>query len=557
MATAQPDPLPSRPLARRLGFRLAVALSLSAMAVLAAGLVWNLQLQRQHLTLLVERRAAEIVDLILASTRQSMLENNAAELQRQLGRFAGTASVRRARVFDKQGEIRHSSDLAETGRMVDLSAEQCVSCHAAGKPLTHLDVPQRSRTFRTAEGERVLGVILPIRNEASCSSAACHAHPVDRTILGVLDVQMSLASVDESLATSERQLFAGLIGTVVALLGLTWLLVWQFVLRPVGELTAAAPLLASGDFSARVPDRSADELGELARAWNHMAVRLGAAHAELNEWGHRLEQRVDDKTRELADAHARMLLVEKMASLGKLAAIVAHELNNPLAGIATYARLLRRRQAEAAAAAGGEPAAAAPQGAADTERILKLVEEEAMRCGNIVRNLLLFSRTPGARIAPEEIAPIVERVAMLVRHQFELQDVELRQELAPGLPRLPCDGAQMQQMLLALTMNALEATPGGGKVTIAADTVDDRLRLRVSDTGRGIEAEHLPHVFEPFYTTKESGAGVGLGLAVVYGIVERHGGTIDVASTPGVGTTFTAYLPLTRNTPSGDSEATA
>lgn len=551
MPTAQPETAPSRPIARRLGFRLAVALSLSAMAVLAAALVWNLRLQRRHLTLLIERRAAEMVDVLRATTRQSMLENDAAELQRQLERFSSAASVRRARVFDKLGEIRHSSDPGETGHLVDLSAEQCVSCHAAGKPLTHLDVPQRSRTFRTPEGERVLGVILPIRNELSCTTAACHAHPAERTILGVLDVQLSLASVDESLAASERQLFAGLVGTVLALLALTWLLVWRYVLRPVGALTSAAPRLAAGDFSARVPDRSRDELGELGRAWNHMAVRLGAAHAELNEWGRRLEQRVDEKTRELADAHAHMLLVEKMASLGKLAAIVAHELNNPLAGIATYARLLRRRQAEAG---GGDGAVTTPDGAADTERILKLVEEEAMRCGNIVRNLLLFSRTPGARIADEDLSPIVERVALLVRHQFELQEVELVRELAPGLPKLPCDAAQIQQMLLALTMNALEATPAGGKVTIAADTAEGRLRLRVADTGHGIAPEHLPHVFEPFYTTKESGAGVGLGLAVVYGIVERHGGQIDVVSPPGAGTTFTAVLPLSRGAAKGEAE---
>jgi len=497
-----------------------------------------------------------MVEVVRGSTRQAMLENNATELGRMIDTVAGVGAIERVRVFDKQGRIIHSSDRAEVGRLVDRTAEQCVSCHAADRPLTHLDLSERSRVFVRPGGERVLGLIAPIHNEPACSNSACHAHPSQKTILGVLDVQIPLGEVEASLAASQRQLLAGLAGTVLAVVLLTGGLTWRMVLRPVGRLTAAAPLLAGGDFSMRVPADSTDELGDLARAWNEMAAEIGTAHDKLSDWSRTLEERVREKTAEIEQTHQQVLRVEKMASLGKLAAVMAHELNNPLAGIATYAKLLRRRLETAAPAAdSGSPSpggqggrvgeGAGGEGPADTARILKLVEDEAMRCGDIVRNLLLFSRTPGARFAEEILAPIVERCTLLVRHSFQLHNVELRLDV-PAELRLECDASQIHQMLLALVMNALEGTPADGLVTISArlDADAGRVLLQVEDTGRGIPPELLDKIFEPFFTTKEQGAGVGLGLAVVYGIVERHHGTIDVSSTPGTGTVFRIGLPL-------------
>jgi two-component system NtrC family sensor kinase len=526
-----------RLLPRRLTYRLAAALCLGAVAILFAAGAWNLRLQNRHLTRLVEAQAAELVKVIRGSTRDSMLHNDTHELRRMIDTLAAQGGIDRIRVFDKQGRITHSSEPSEAGRLVDLKAEQCVACHAAGRPLTRLGPGERARTFQRVGGGRVLGLIEPIRNEPACSNSACHAHPPEQTVLGVLDVQLPLAEVDASLAASQRQLLGGLIGTGLGLLLLTSGLTWSMVLRPVGRLTAAAPRLAAGDFSARVPDDAGDELGDLARAWNAMAVDLGAAHARLAEWSLALEERVCEKTAELEQTHQHVLRVEKMASLGKLAAIVAHELNNPLAGIATYARLLRRRLTPE----GTETGTAED----DTQRILRLVEEEALRCGGIVKNLLLFSRTPGARFADEELAPLAERCALLVRHSFALHNVELALDVPSGL-RLECDAAQIQQMLLALVMNALEATPADGRVTVSAhvDETAGRVRIEVVDTGHGIPPDLIDKIFEPFFTTKEQGAGVGLGLAVVYGIVERHRGTIHIASEPGRGTTFTIDLPV-------------
>jgi two-component system NtrC family sensor kinase len=232
-----------------------------------------------------------------------------------------------------------------------------------------------------------------------------------------------------------------------------------------------------------------------------------------------------------------MVVVEKMASLGKLAAVVAHEINNPLAGIRTYARLLRRQFAS------GTAAAPTPEQAAETDRILQMVDGEAGRCGDIVRNLLAFSRQAGARLAEEDLAPVVERCRMLLKHQAEMLGVTLEARVEPDLPKVVCDAAQVQQAILALAMNALEATPSDGRVSIEASRDGEGVRVVVSDTGWGIPKDHLDRIFEPFFTTKEAGKGVGLGLAVVYGIVNSHHGRIGVESEPGRGTTFTVHLP--------------
>jgi two-component system, NtrC family, sensor kinase len=231
------------------------------------------------------------------------------------------------------------------------------------------------------------------------------------------------------------------------------------------------------------------------------------------------------------------VVVEKMASLGKLAAVVAHEINNPLAGIKTYARLLRRQFA-----AGAAPPPT-PEQAKETDRILQMVDSEAGRCGDIVRNLLAFSRQSGSRMAEEDLAPVVERCRMLLKHQAEMLGVTLETRVAGDLPKVVCDAAQVQQVILALAMNALEATPSDGRVSIEAAGDGDGVRVAIADTGWGIPKEHLDRIFEPFFTTKEAGKGVGLGLAVVYGIVTGHHGTIDVQSEPGHGTTFTVRLP--------------
>jgi len=523
-------------LTRRLGVRLGLFLVLGTVAILAAIGSWNVSQHRRQLTRLVEVQATQLAGLVRRATHGAMLRNDSEALRDLVDALAAEEDVQRIRVFDKQGRIGISDDRSEEGRPVDMDAEQCVSCHGAGQPLERLTIPERTRIFG-APGSRVLGVIAPIQNEASCSNADCHAHPPEKTMLGVLDVQLSLAAVDASVAASERQLLLALSATAVLLLGLSGVVTWRMVLKPVHALTSAAPRVAAADFSVRVPPMGQDEIGRLVDAWNAMVEDLGVTHERLADANRTLEERIAAKTQALEKAHRQMVLVEKMASLGKLAAVVAHEINNPLAGVVTYARLLKRRH-------GDDPEHASKLAGPDTARILDLVESETVRCGNIVRNLLLFSRAPTAHFASTDVAQVLERCALLVGHRLELQELTLESRIAPDLQPIVADAAQCQQVVLALLMNAIDATPPGGTVTLSAQSrVGGGVHLEVADTGRGIPPEVLPRIFEPFFTTKEAGAGVGLGLAVVYGIVERHCGLIDVVSAPGQGARFVVELP--------------
>ena len=258
----------------------------------------------------------------------------------------------------------------------------------------------------------------------------------------------------------------------------------------------------------------------------------------MTQWSQKLEEKVVEKTEELGRAQRQVLHMEKMASLGKLSATVAHELNNPLSGMLTYARLVRRELAEQPMDAGIRE---------ELTRYLSLIEMECSRCGAIVQNLLLFSRRTGAAMAPIDLNEVAERSLMLVRHHLQIKGIKLHSELLDGNRQIVADAGQIQQALVALLVNAIEAMSGlengKGKLTVRLRGSDDEVQIDVGDTGAGIPPEVLPQIFEPFFSTKEAEKGVGLGLAVVYGIVQRHGGRIEVESQVGRGTVFHLRLP--------------
>ena len=513
-----------------------LGLGLGAAAILWLADQLSLDRQRAQLEDLVALSADRTAETVHRAAHDGMLRNDADGVRRIIENIGAQEGIDRVRIYNKEGRVRVSSVPAEEGTLVDKRSDECIACHSGPQPRAGLERRDRVRMLGGGgQGARILGIITPIYNEPQCES--CHVHPASQRVLGILDVRLSMAQADAALGASERQMQYGLFATGLAVLLLSFLLLWAFVLRPVKRLRVAMERAGDGDLSVRVPVRSSDEMGGLARSWNVMTEDLQRAREELEGLNRTLEERVEEKTRQLEQTHRQMVVVEKMASLGKLAAVVAHEINNPLAGIRTYARLLRRQFAAGAAA---PPTV---EQAAETDRILQVVDGEAGRCGDIVRNLLAFSRQSGARLAEEDLTPVVERCRMLLKHQAEMLGVTLETRIGPDLPKVVCDAAQVQQVILALAMNALEATPARGRVLIEAARDGDGVKLVIADTGWGIPKEHLERIFEPFFTTKEAGKGVGLGLAVVYGIVSAHHGTIDVESEPGRGTTFTVRLP--------------
>jgi len=404
-----------------------------------------------------------------------------------------------------------------------------------------LAVLNRSDRFRVyrAEGSRVLGVITPLENGPACSNAACHAHPAGTQILGVLDTNLSLAKVDQGLAHESHVM---LIYTALALLGvvsLSGLFVWIVVHNPLRELETGTERIASGKLGYQIPVRSHDEVGELAQSFNDMSNRLQVAQAEITAWAHTLEDRVDEKTLELKQAHQRMLHVEKMATIGKMAAVVAHEINNPLSGILTYSKLVKRWIEKNTTVS---PKQEEMRGSLD------LVASESKRCGELVKNLLSFSRVSPMNLAWCDLNQVVDRCLRLVQHKLDLGNIQVNLDLITDLPTAHCDPAQVEQVVLAMIINAVDAMPQGGNLWIGTRVSGGALELVIRDDGIGIPEEHLAHIFEPFYTTKEAG-GSGLGLAISQNIVERHGGHIELKSVVGEGTTFKIVLPIDSQRP--------
>ena len=527
-----PEPSVGRPFTRRLALRVGAVLCLGAAAILAVAAAWNVSLQRHHMTSILTASAVRSANMVRHSTRDAMLQNRREGLQDIMRHLEEQPDIAHARIFDKTGVVRYSTDEAEVGTLVDTQDEQCVVCHENGWTAEVLSPERRVRQFQR-DGHGVLAVTTPIPNEPACSSGPCHVHAPERKVLGVLDLQLPLDTVEAQIAASERQMALGLGFTTLALVGLSVLVTWRVVIAPVRRLTDVTRQVAGGDLTARAPVTSRHEIGELTATWNATVAQLADARENLDELVQTLEDRVEAKTAELSAAHGQMLQVEKMASLGKLAAVVAHEVNNPLAGIATYARLLRKRHSRETGDVDDE-----------TSQILQLMESEAGRCGEIVRNLLLFSRTPGRHFAEADLSVLLKRCVLLFHHQADLQEVTVELAIAKDLPTIACDASQVQQLVLALSMNAIEAMPDGGALRIAVRPAGDQVTITVEDTGAGIDDAELPHVFEPFYTTKPEGKGVGLGLAVVYGIARRHGGSVSVSSQPGKGTRFVVRLPV-------------
>ncbi len=515
-----------------------IALLFAAMVAIFAVLGYlNIEVHKHDLEGAALLSAERISDVIKRSATYYMLRNDREGLYHVMQTIADQPGMVKVRIVDKEGRITYSTDSSELSHVVDKSAEACFGCHAQSQPLAKLNRPDRFRIYRNGGGQRVLGIITPIENQPSCSNAECHAHPASQQILGVLDTDISLAKADAQLKAGTRVMLGYTILAVLVVAVLTWIFVWRVVGDPIQALKDGTERLAGGDLGYQLDIRSDNEVGDLAHSFNGMSLQLRSANEEIVAWAKTLEDRVEEKTKELKRAHEHVLHVEKMASIGKMAAVVAHEINNPLSGILTYAKLLRKWLDRGDTH--GEKREEALQ-------CLDLIAGESRRCGDLVKNLLTFSRTAPINLQSTDLNSVVDRSLRLVRHQLEMNGIQLQLDSQADLPMVQCDPAQIEQVLLALVMNAIDAMPRGGNLwlsTRVSDKTED-VEVRVRDDGSGIPPDILPNIFEPFLTTKEAGHGVGLGLAISHSIVERHGGRIEVQSQYGKGTEFLIHLPL-------------
>ncbi len=618
---------------RTLGSKLTVAVGVIALVTIAIFAFFNSRSDNKNLLAEVERHANQLSEAVKSSTEFDMLLNQRDRIHETIKRLGNQESIQRIRILNKAGQIIYSSDTTEIGKAVDKKAEACTMCHSASEPLERVGIKDRTRVFRVhPDSGRTLGIINPIYNTTSCSSAACHAHPKSQKVLGVLDVTLPLAEIDRAIRQGQRDVVLLAAGAFFALSLIIGLLVRRWVALPVRRLVEATRHVAGGDLNYVIPEERDDELGMLARSFNNMTQRLSEARLQLVQ-------------------------SDKLASLGRLAAGVAHEINNPLTGVLTYSSFLQKRTKD-------QP---------DVQDDLKVIVRETIRCREIVKSLLDFARQSVPKKSAAAINEIIARAAVVVENQLSLNQVRLAQELGADVPPITVDANQLQQVFINLFVNASDAIgpdAGGGTITVTTSRLKlspigitqvkqaqcpkrhslinaevridgkpsirvrarfegnegfiyrdpmyglarhqfgiapepgmdvqvtcpecssalnvhgspcpdcgsatfafevpgkgmvegctnractwqrwaelerlgdrDFVEIRVKDTGSGIARDELPRIFEPFYSTKGQ-KGNGLGLAVIWGIVDNHNGAITVESEVGVGTTFIIRIPV-------------
>lgn len=536
-----------RPLTLRVRVSLYLGLTLSVAMILFVLLI--LKHQQNDLQEVAARHVTQLTDVIVASTRYAMLVNEREITEKIIADVARQKSIERVRVISADGTIIHSSRPIEIGYSVSQGEAPCVHCHQTDKPLQHVPDQNRWRIVESKDGHRALATMHAIRNESTCSSASCHEHPANQSVLGIVDMAYSLDEIDRAAKEHTIHIIGVSLGVILLISVSIGGLFQRLIYLPLKDLESGVEKIASGHLDPNIPVRNDDEFGHVAESFNAMAKALKESRWELEELIQNLALKIEERTQELRVAEAEIAQGEKLASVGVLAAGIAHELNNPLTGVLTFTTLLRRKM---------------PEGSEDAED-LDLVIRETRRCASIIKRLLDFAREKVPTKGWFNINRVIEETVRFTDRPASLRQIEITVDLDPDLPEIWGDADLIKQVILNMLVNAQQAIETKGSVVVesrpympktpAKPGVDatPMIEIAIKDTGCGIPEANLQKIFDPFFTSKEVGKGTGLGLSVSYGIIRAHGGRINVESVVGEGSTFHIYLPIT--SPFGDTES--
>lgn len=516
---------------------LAAKLIIAICSVLLLGsfIFWYAVLQKQKKDLMgiAVRHSNSLVDFIKKSTHYSMLTFNRAAIQQTLEDLSLTEGVRGVRIFDHEGRVFFSSQRAEVGSFVNKASISCRGCHLELKePFRVIPEPQKWAVYKERGEPRGLRIVEAIQNEPSCYTAACHIHPKEQKILGFIEADLSLALLEKAQWRQGLALTGYIFIFLVAGSLSLGIVLHKLVSKPVSHLVEGMERVASGDLDYSLPVKTKDEIGRLTESFNSMIKEIKAAKEQRERWSQALEEEIAKKTEEIRKTQAGLIQTEKLASLGRMSAGVAHELNNPLTGIVTFAHLMLRR---------------VPPQSEDAED-LKVIIEQADRCSRIIKNLLTFARATPPEKEEVAINDVLSKTIYMVKNQEKFHNIKFNINIEDAQFITQGETSQFQQIFLNMLINAADAMNERGTITIATRKiiVDDEafVEIEFTDTGCGIPEEMMGRLFEPFFTTKPVGKGTGLGLAVSRGIVRHYGGQILVKSTVGKGTSFFVRLPL-------------
>lgn len=509
-------------------------LTIGTLMVIGSLVFWLFLFKHQEKELLASsvKYGYSFVDYIRNSTRFGMLTVQNSLIQQTVEAVGVAEGVNSVRIFDNKGNIMYASDRKYIGTALDKNSPLCLRCHSAAGPTKDTPSWMISRT----DQYRILNIVQPIYNEPSCYNASCHVHPKQQRVLGLVEANLSLELLDKSIMQQGIAITAYVLAFSIVISGTLCIILWNLVSTPLTLLSQGMRRVASGDLDHHIEIHRKDEIGELADSFNAMNDELKRAKGELMMWGNTLEKKVQEKTEAIHRAQQQLVHSEKLASLGRMAAGVAHEINSPLTGIVTFGHLLLKKF---------------PKGSEEYEDV-EVIIDQANRCSNIIKGLLGFARATTADKAPTNINDVLASSLNIVRNKADFFNISLVTEFAPDLRKVKADAPQLQQVFLNMIVNATDACEGKGTITIATRNVtekdQDQVEVEFRDTGFGIKDEDLEKIFEPFYTTKPVGKGTGLGLAVSHGIIQDHGGKITIKTKVGEGTSFFIRLPALQET---------
>ena len=515
---------------------------LSLILFLSFGIIFR-SVYEEYLNTVIRQSGNNIGSIVEGALYHSMLTNDKGTLQSTLDIINTMSGIDQVNMYDNNDSLVYSTFTYDTTCQ---SNPDCKICH----PNIGSMFSQFEKTYRIIDeesaccmnsdgnGRRHLLIRSPILNEKSCYVSACHAHKESDRVLGSLVIKIPLEDLDMAVTKSSTDFF--LLATFTTILLVMFLIGFtrRNIKKPLNAIILASEAVSKGDKSKRLeitPDLL-DDMRMVSLAFNNMLDNLDSVNNELENWSHQLEYKVQRKSEELSEIQNELIHVEKIASLGKLSSSVAHEINNPLSGVLTYTKLVHKQLNKV------------DMDEATKESILTylvVIERETKRCGDIVKGLLDFSRKDQQHFEQKHFHQILRETYTLMAHQMKMADINFYTEFSADFDLIFCNENQIKQACIAILVNASEAVAENGEVlmkTINPDT--DHIQLTISDNGVGIAPEDMSHIFEPFFSAKPKASGIGLGLAIVHGIVQSHKGKIDVDSELGKRTTITITLPL-------------
>lgn len=481
--------------------------------------------------------------LVEGALYRSMLENDQTSLQSTLDLINTMKGIDDVNMYDNENNLVYTSISNDT---INHANPDCLSCHTDFDKM--FSVKEKSYRIIDANSECIMNpnnnntrhllIKSPILNNKTCSTSECHAHSPNEEVLGSLIIKIPMEGLDTALQKSTTDYF--LLASVMTFILVIFLIFFtnKKIKKPLNEIIKASEAVAKGDKTTRleIKPHQLSDMRMVSYAFNEMLDNLHTATNELQNWSQQLEYKVQKKTEELGQAQNELINIERIASLGKLSLSVAHEINNPLSGILIYTKLIYKQL---------NNQDLDPTKKESMLKHLKLIENETKRCGDIVKGLLDFSRKDQNGFEPRHLHEILVETFELMSHPMKVANIDFLSDFAAKNDLIYCSPNQIKQICVAILVNASEAVSENGEVLFRTINPDDEhIRIEITDNGVGISPEDIPHIFEPFFSTKQNASGIGLGLAIVHGIVQSHKGKTDVKSVRGKETTISITLPL-------------